>query len=191
METNPIQENFSHPATLKIQSLNPTTIVQVASVKIPTKNALPSIMAFNPPQVVTNEGFTQQLNLPLDSEIAMRTVRVRLESYESIIMLHLKPIAKLVDRAVGEYREAIAVEPAIHAMFDQRVYWSTGKGAAVGYSIHANKAGKQQWAVLAKDQAGNIVWNSGHNEAELSKGWNHFTAEVPKSVEKGKFTLHI
>ena len=191
VETNPIQESFSHPATLKIQSLNPDNPVHVASVKTPTKNALPEVMAFNPPQVVSNEGFTQQLDLPMDSEIAKRTIRVRLESYESIIMLHLKPIAKLVDRAVGEYREAIAVEPVIHAKFDQRVYWSTGKGDGVGYSIHASKAGKEQWAVLAKDQAGSIVWNSGHNEAELSKGWNHFTAEVPKSVEKGKFTLHI
>ena len=127
----------------------------------------------------------------LGREQATNVVKVRLESDESIIMLHLLPVAKLVDRAIGEYREAIAIEPAVHAKFDQRVYWSTGKGAAVGYSIHANNAGKQQWAVLAKDQAGTIVWNSGHNEAELSKGWNHFTAEVPKSVEKGKFTLHI
>ncbi|MCH1534006.1 MAG: hypothetical protein L7S65_03505, partial [Schleiferiaceae bacterium] len=84
-----------------------------------------------------------------------------------------------------------AIEPAVHAKFDQRVYWSTGKGAAVGYSIHASKAGKEQWAVLAKDQAGIIVWHSDNNKVELSKGWNHFTAEVPKSMEKGKFTLHI
>ena len=179
-------ENTAHPALLKVQSMNPEVKVSIAAVMTAGKN-----MGLNPAQEVTSEGFELEIDLMLGREQATNVVKVRLESEESIIMLHLLPVAKLVDRAIGEYREAIAIEPAIHAKFDQRVYWSTGKGATVGYSIHANDAGKQQWAVLAKDQAGSIVWNSGHNEAELSQGWNHFTAEVPKSVEKGKFTLHI
>ena len=183
---NPLMENTAHPALLKLQSMNPEVKVSIAAVMTAGKN-----MGLNPAQEVTSEGFELEINLMLGREQATNVVKVRLESDESIIMLHLLPVAKLVDRAIGEYREAIAIEPAVHAKFDQRVYWSTGKGAAVGYSIHASNAGKQQWAVLAKDQAGSIVWNSGHNEAELSQGWNHFTAEVPKSVEKGKFTLHI
>ena len=183
---NPLMENTAHPALLKVQSMNPEVKVSIAAVMTAGKN-----MGLNPAQEVTSEGFELEIDLMLGREQATNMVKVRLESDESIIMLHLLPVAKLVDRAIGEYREAIAIEPAVHAKFDQRVYWSTGKGAAVGYSIHANNAGKQQWAVLAKDQAGSIVWNSGHNEAELSQGWNHFTAEVPKSVEKGKFTLHI
>lgn len=183
---NPLMENTAHPALLKVQSMNPEVKVSIAAVMTSGKN-----MGLNPAQEVTKEGFELEIDLMLGREQATNVVKVRLESEESIIMLHLLPVAKLVDRAIGEYREAIAVEPAIHAKFDQRVYWSTGKGATVGYSIHANDAGKQQWAVLAKDQTGNIIWNSGHNETELSKGWNHFTAEVPKSFEKGKFTLHI
>ena len=183
---NPLMENTAHPALLKVQSMNPEVNVSIAAVMTAGKN-----MGLNPAQQVTGEGFELEIDLKLGREQATNVVKVRLESDESIIMLHLLPVAKLVDRAIGEYREAIAIEPSVHAKFDQRVYWSTGKGAVVGYSIHASKAGKEHWAVLAKDQAGNIVWNSGHNEAELSKGWNHFTAEVPKSVDKGKFTLHI
>jgi len=182
---NPMPEGSSYPATLALQALNFDVEAQLASIKAPDKD-----MGLNPPQVLTSEGQELEVDLYDEGKIT-KFIRVRLEHESAIIMLYLKPVAKLSDRAVGEYRETIAIEPAIHAKFDQRVYWSTGKGAGVGYSIHASKAGKQQWSVLAKDQAGIIVWDSGHNEAELSKGWNHFTAEVPKSVDKGKFTLYI
>ena len=183
---NPLMENTAHPALLKVQSMNPEVNVSIATVMTAGKN-----MGLNPAQEVTTEGFELEIDLMLGREQATNVVKVRLESDESIIMLYLLPVAKLVDRAIGEYREAIAIEPAIHAKFDQRVYWSTGKGASIGYSIHASKSGKQQWAVLAKNQEGIIVWHGVNKEIELSKGWNHFTAEVPKSVEKGKFTLHI
>ena len=148
-------------------------------------------MAFNPPQVVTNEGFTQQLDLPLDSEIAMRTVRVRLESYESIIMLHLKPIAKLVDRAVGEYREAIAVEPAIHAMFDQTVYWNTGKKGSIGYSIYSKDGGEfGNWYLSAKRgfRKDSVGFEFKENKV-LQSGWNHFTAVIPNKNDRGQVFL--
>ncbi|MAZ96868.1 MAG: hypothetical protein CMP53_05020 [Flavobacteriales bacterium] len=197
VETNPIQENFSNPATLKIQSLNPDNIVQVASVKTPQKNALPSIIAFNPPQVIIKEGFKQQLDLPLDSEIAKRTVRVRLESDESIIMLHLKPIAKLVDRAVGEYREAIAVEPIIHAKFDQSVYWTTGKKAHLGYSIYSKDGGEFEWYLSAarlasKDVFPQIEMGFEFKEKKiLQSGWNHFTAVIPAKMTEGKYFLFL
>ena len=204
VETNPIQESFSHPATLKIQSLNPDNPVHVASVKTPTKNALPDVMAFNPPQVVSNEGFTQQLDLPLASHNASTLVRVRVESNESIIMLHLKPIAKLLDRAVGEYREAIAVEPSIHAKFDQRVYWNTGKKGTIGYSIYSKDGGEFSWSVsfalqglkhingydhLIKDENNQITFNAIDKSAMLNPGWNHFTEEVPSKMEDGKYLV--
>ena len=182
---NPLMENTAHPALLRVQSMNPEVKVSIASVKTAGKN-----MGLNPAQEITAEGFELEIDLMLGREQATNVVKVRLESDESIIMLHLLPVAKLVDRAIGEYREAIAIEPAIHAKFDQRVYWSTGKGTAVGYSIHASNSGKQQWTVLAQDSEGSNVWTDSREEG-LSKGWNHFTAEVPKSVEKGKFTLHI
>ena len=182
---NPLMENTAHPALLKVQSMNPEVKVSIASVKTAGKN-----MGLNPAQEVTSEGFELEIDLMLGREQATNVVKVRLESDESIIMLHLLPVAKLVDRAIGEYREAIAIEPAVHAKFDQRVYWSTGKGTAVGYSIHASNSGKQQWTVLAQDSEGSNVWMDSREEG-LSKGWNHFTAEVPKSIEKGKFTLHI
>lgn len=183
--SNPLPEGDAYPATLQVQALNPEISVSIASVKAPGKN-----MGMNPAQPLTAEGFELDVDLAEDGEIT-EAVRLRLECEESVVMIFCKPIAKLTDRAVGEYREKIAVQPAIHAKFDQRVYWSTGKGASIGYSIYTNESGKEQWSVLAKDQAGTIVWNSGHKEAELSKGWNHFRADVPKSVEKGKFTLHI
>ena len=182
---NPLMENTAHPSLLKVQSMNPEVKVSIASVKTAGKN-----MGLNPAQEVTSEGFELEIDLMLGREQATNVVKVRLESDESIIMLHLLPVAKLVDRAIGEYREAIAIEPAVHAKFDQRVYWSTGKGTAVGYSIHASNSGKQQWTVLAQDSEGSNVWMDSREEG-LSKGWNHFTAEVPKSIEKGKFTLHI
>ena len=183
---NPLMENTAHQAMLKVQSMNPEVNVAIAAVMTAGKN-----MGLNPAQEVSDEGFELEIDLMLGREQATDVVKVRLESDESIIMLHLLPVAKLVDRAIGEYREAIAIEPVVHAKFDQRVYWSTGKGASIGYSIHASKSGKQQWAVLAKNHEGIIVWHGVNKEIELSKGWNHFTAEVPKSVEKGKFTLHI
>lgn len=183
---NPLMENTAHPALLKVQSMNPEVNVAIAAVRTAGKN-----MGLNPAQEVSDEGFELEIDLMLGGEQATNVVKVRLESDETIIMLHLLPVAKLVDRAKGEYREALAIEPAVHAKFDQRVYWSTGKGAVVGYSIHASKAGQEQWAVLAKDQTGIIVWHSDINAVELSKGWNHFAAEMPKSMEKGKFTLHI
>jgi LmbE family N-acetylglucosaminyl deacetylase len=206
VETNPIQESFSHPATLKIQSLNPDNPVHVASVKTPTKNALPSIMAFNPPQKITKEGFIQQLDIPLDSGIAMRTVRIRLESNESIIMLHLKPIAKLVDRAVGEYREAIAVEPAIYAKFDQTVYWNTGKKGSIGYSIYSKDGGELSWSLDFRTQGWRPARvNNHYNELEkheflstsmnrsetLNAGWNHFTEEIPAKMDAGKHSVFL
>ena len=190
VETNPIQEGFSHPATLKIQSLNPDNPNHVASLKTPTKNALPSVMAFNPPQKITNEGFTQQLDLPLDSEISKRTVRVRIESHESIIMLHLKPIAKLVDRAVGEYREAIAVEPSIHAKFDQRVYWNTGKKGTIGYSIYSKDGGEFEWYLSAKRGFAEVGFEFKENKV-LQSGWNHFTAVIPTKMTEGKYFLFL
>ena len=182
---NPLMENTAHPAILKVQRMNPEVNVSIAAVMTAGKN-----MGLNPAQEVTTEGFELEIDLMLGREQATNVVKVRLESDESIIMLHLLPVAKLVDRAIGEYRETIAIEPAVHAKFDQRVYWSTGKGAAVGYSIHASKAGKEQWTVLAQNTEGANVWMDSREEV-LSQGWNHFTAEVPKSVEKGKFTLHI
>ena len=182
---NPLMENTAHPSLLKVQSMNPEVKVSIASVKTAGKN-----MGLNPAQEITAEGFELEIDLMLGREQATNLVKVRLESDESILLLHLLPVAKLVDRAIGEYREAIAIEPAVHAKFDQRVYWSTGKGTAVGYSIHASNSGKQQWTVLAQNSEGSIVWMDSREEG-LSKGWNHFTAEVPKSVEKGKFTLHI
>jgi len=182
---NPLMENTAHPALLKVQSMNPEVNVSIAAVMTAGKN-----MGLNPAQEVTTEGFELEIDLMWGREQATNVVKVRLESEESVIMLHLLPVAKLVDRAIGEYREAIAIEPAVHAKFDQRVYWSTGKGAAVGYSIHASKAGKQRWAVLAQNTEGANVWMNSREEV-LSQGWNHFTAEVPKSVEKGRFTLHI
>ena len=206
VETNPIQENLSHPVTLKIQSLNPENFVQVASVKTPNKTALPSTMAFNPPQVITNVGFTQQLDLPLESEIAIRTVRVRLESNESIIMLHLKPIAKLVDRAVGEYREAIAVEPVIHAKFDQTVYWDTGKKGTIGYRIYSKEGGEYSWELILSRRAwgikdGLINFNNlpdrqinqtlAKKKTMLNAGWNHFAEEVPAKMEDGKYLVFL
>ena len=189
VETNPIQENSSHPATLKMQSLNSENPVHVASLKTPTKTALPSVMAFNPPQKITNEGFTLQLDLPLDSEISKRTVRVRIESHESIIMLHLKPIAKLVDRAVGEYREAIAVEPSIHAKFDQRVYWNTGKKGTIGYSIYSKEGGEFEWYLSAK--RGLEVGFEFKENKVLQSGWNHFTAVIPTKMTEGKYFLFL
>ncbi len=190
VETNPIQESFSHPATLKIQSLNPDNPVHVASVKTPTKNALPDVMAFNPPQVVSNEGFTQQLDLPLGSHNASTLVRVRVESNESIIMLHLKPIAKLVDRAVGEYREAIAVEPSIHAKFDQRVYWNTGKKGTIGYSIYSKDGGEFEWYLSAKRGFAEVGFEFKENKV-LQSGWNHFTAVIPTKMTEGKYFLFL
>ena len=189
VETNPIQEGFSHPATLKIQSLNPDNPVHVASVKTPTKNALPDVMVFNPPQKITNEGLKQQLDLPMGSHNASTLVRVRVESNESIIMLHLKPIAKLVDRAVGEYREAIAVEPSIHAKFDQRVYWNTGKKGTIGYSIYSKEGGEFEWYLSAK--RGLEVGFEFKENKVLQSGWNHFTAVIPTKMTEGKYFLFL
>ena len=181
VETNPIQESSYYQATLKIQSLNPDNIIRVASVKTPMKNSLPSVIAFNPPQVVSYEGFTQQLDLPMSLHNASTFVRVRVESDESIIMLHFKPIAKLVDRAVGEYREDIAVEPAIHARFDQSVYWNTGKKAIIGYSIYSNNGGEFEWYLSAVRRPENLFSAEGGFEFKekkvLESGWNHFTVE--------------
>ena len=105
---NPLMENTAHPALLKVQRMNPEVNVSIAAVMTAGKN-----MGLNPAQEVTTESFELEIDLMLGREQATNVVKVRLESDESIIMLHLLPVAKLVDRAIGEYRETIAIEPAM------------------------------------------------------------------------------
>lgn len=189
---NPLMENTAHPALLKVQSMNPEVKVSIAAVKTTGKN-----MGLNPAQEVTEEGFELEIDLMLGREQATNVVRVRLESDESIIMLHLLPVAKLVDRAIGEYREAIAIEPAVHAKFDQRVYWSTGKNETIGYSIYSHNGGEFTWyisavrkvsdPVLPKTEVGFKV-----NETQiLEKGWNYFSFEIPSKVGPGKYFIFL
>src|SRR6056300_1651157 len=121
-------------------------------------------------------------------------------------MLYLKPVAKLSDRAVGEYREAIAVEPAIHAKFDQTVYWNTGKKGTIGYSIYSKDGGELSWSLDFINQGWRPVTEDDHfvqlekhdflsssiNRSEiLNAGWNHFTEEIPAKMENGKYWVFL
>jgi hypothetical protein len=133
-------------------------------------------------------------------------IRVRLEHESAIILLFLKPVAKLSDRAVGEYREAIAVEPAIHAKFDQTVYWNTGKKGSIGYSIYSKDGGELSWSInfalkglkringydhLIRDEDHQITFNAIEKSALLNAGWNHFTEEIPAKMENGKYLVFL
>jgi LmbE family N-acetylglucosaminyl deacetylase len=138
---NPMPEGASYPATLVLQALNADVEVKLASIQAPNKD-----MGLNPAQLLTSVGQELEIDLYDEGKIT-KYIRVRLEHESAIIMLYLKPVAKLSDRAVGEYREAIAVEPAIHAKFDQTVYWNTGKKGSIGYSIYAKDGGELSWSL--------------------------------------------
>ena len=197
---NPMPEGPSYPATLLLQALNVDLEVKLASVKAPNKD-----MGLNPAQVLTGEGQELEVDLSDEGKIT-KYIRVRLEHESAIIMLYLRPVAKLSDRAVGEYREAIAVEPAIHAKFDQTVYWNTGKKGTIGYSIYSKDGGELSWSLDFRTQG----WKPGTvddhhiklekheflsttiNRSEtLNTGWNHFTEEIPVKMEDGKYLVFL
>jgi len=190
---NPIPEGPSYPATLVLQALNFDVEVKLASVKAPTKD-----MGLNPAQVLTSEGQELEVDLYDEGKIT-KYIRVRLEHESAIILLYLKPVAKLSDRAVGEYREAIAVEPAIHAKFDQTVYWNTGKKGSIGYSIYSKDGGELSWSINfalkgLKHINGydhQITFNAIEKSALLNAGWNHFTEEIPAKMENGKYLVFL
>ena len=197
---NPIPEGPSYPATLVLQALNFDVEVKLASVKAPTKD-----MGLNPAQVLTSEGQELEVDLYDEGKIT-KYIRVRLEHESAIILLYLKPVAKLSDRAVGEYREAIAVEPAIHAKFDQTVYWNTGKKGSIGYSIYSKDGGELSWSInfalkglkhingydhLIRDEDHQITFNAIEKSALLNAGWNHFTEEIPAKMENGKYLVFL
>ncbi len=180
---NPMPEGSSYPATLALQALNFDVESQLASIKAPDKD-----MGLNPAQVLTREGQELEVDLYDEGKIT-KFIRVRLEHESAIIMLYLKPVAKLSDRAVGEYREAIAVEPTIHAKFDQTVYWNTGKKGFIGYSIYSKDGGELSWYLRASNEL-KLAWD--HEEsAMLNAGWNHFKVELPSKMSNGIFNLNI
>ena len=198
--SNPMPEGPSYPATLVLQALNFDVEVKLASVKAPTKD-----MGLNPAQVLTSEGQELEVDLYDEGKIT-KYIRVRLEHESAIILLYLKPVAKLSDRAVGEYREAIAVEPAIHAKFDQTVYWNTGKKGSIGYSIYSKDGGELSWSInfalkglkhingydqLIRDEDHQITFNTIEKSALLNAGWNHFEVELPSKMSNGMFLLNI
>ena len=198
--SNPMPEGPSYPATLVLQALNFDVEVKLASVKAPAKD-----MGLNPAQVLTSEGQELEVDLYDEGKIT-KYIRVRLEHESAIILLYLKPVAKLSDRAVGEYREAIAVEPAIHAKFDQTVYWNTGKKGSIGYSIYSKDGGELSWSInfalkglkhingydhLIRDEDHQITFNAIEKSALLNAGWNHFTEEIPAIMENGKYLVFL
>ena len=181
--SNPMPEGPSYPATLVLQALNFDVEVKLASVKAPTKD-----MGLNPAQVLTGEGQELEVDLSDEGKIT-KYIRVRLEHESAIILLYLKPVAKLSDRAVGEYREAIAVEPVIHAKFDQTVYWNTGKKGTIGYSIYSKDGGELSWYLSAANEL-KLAWEHAES-ATLNAGWNHFEVELPSKLSNGTFHLNI
>ena len=180
---NPMPEGSSYPATLALQALNFDVEVQLASIKAPDKD-----MGLNPAQVLTSEGQELEVDLYDEGKIT-KYIRVRLEHESAIILLYLKPVAKLSDRAVGEYREDIAVEPAIHAKFDQTVYWNTGKKGSIGYSIYSKDGGEMSWYLSASNEL-KLAWDQ-EESAMLNAGWNHFKVELPSKISNGIFNLNI
>ena len=180
---NPMPEGPSYPATLLLQALNVDLEVKLASVKAPNKD-----MGLNPAQVLTGEGQELEVDLSDEGKIT-KYIRVRLEHESAIIMLYLRPVAKLSDRAVGEYREAIAVEPAIHAKFDQTVYWNTGKKGSIGYSIYSKDGGDLSWYLSAANEL-KLAWEHAES-ATLNAGWNHFEVELPSKLSNGSYHLNI
>ncbi|MCH1401101.1 MAG: PIG-L family deacetylase [Schleiferiaceae bacterium] len=181
--SNPMPEGPSYTATLVLQALNFDLEVKLASVKAPTKD-----IGLNPAQVLTSEGQELEVDLYDEGKIT-KYIRVRLEHESAIILLYLKPVAKLSERAVGEYREGVAVEPAIHAKFDQTVYWNTGKKGSIGYSIYSKDGGELSWYLSASNEL-NLAWD--HVEsATLNAGWNHFEVELPSKMSNGVFQLNI
>ena len=197
---NPMPEGPSYPATLVLQALNLDLEVQLASIKAPNKD-----IGLNPAQALTSEGQEIEVDLHDEGKIT-NYIRVRLEHESAIILLYLKPVTKLSDRAVGEYREAIAVEPAIHAKFDQTVYWNTGKKGSIGYSIYSKDGGEFAWSVnfalkglkhingydhLIKDANHQIIFNTIEKSAMLNSGWNRFTEEVPAKMKDGNYSVFL
>ena len=98
------------------------------------------------------------------------------------------------------------MEPAIHAKFDQTVYWNTGKKGSIGYSIYSKDGGELSWSLDFINQGWRPVTEDDHfvqlekhdflsssiNRSEkLNAGWNHFTEEIPAKMEDGKYLVFL
>ena len=98
------------------------------------------------------------------------------------------------------------MEPAIHAKFDQTVYWNTRKKGCIGYSIYSKDGGELSWSLDFRTHAWRPASEDDHyielekreflstsmNRSEtLNAGWNHFTEEIPAKMEAGKYHLYL
>ena len=189
---NPVLEGGSQTATVAVQAMNPASETKVVSVKGYGVNS-----AFNPGQMIVGEGFDMELDLGLKVGELPTQVRVRLSHGASIIMLYLTPVAKLVDRAIGEYREAVAVEPPVHAKFEQSVYWNTGKNGSISYRIYSQNGGEFTWYISAVRSTKDQILPTTELGFEFSdtqileKGWNYFSVEVPSKMNLGKYSIFL
>ncbi|MEY2963064.1 MAG: hypothetical protein RL754_325 [Bacteroidota bacterium] len=178
-QENPIVWGDTVEATVALQPLDTSVHLSIAAVVTETKN-----MGMNPAAPLNGEGIVLKAQTT-----APHSAHVRLE-YDSIpFVVHLPAAAKLVDRAVGEYREKIAFVPGYRAKFDKTVTWYYRKNTTLGYSIYSPVVGKKQWAV---------VFTEGINQVEkvpvsgvLQKGWNHFELALPKDLPRRNLSASI
>lgn len=186
---NPLPSDAEFGALVELQVMSSEVDVYVASVKTQNKE-----MGLNPPQLLGPDGFQLEADLNVitgSTGEVFDHARVRLEIGDDIIMLFMKPIAKLTDRAIGEYREVVAVDPILHAKFNQSVYWNNGKKSLIGYSVYAQKDGLYHWSVNAVLPSGQtLIWEHSLSE-NLKEGWNHFEEIVPAKLPLGRFEMNL
>jgi hypothetical protein len=91
-------------------------------------------------------------------------------------------------------------------MFDQTVYWNTGKKGSIGYSIYSKDEGELSWSLdfiaqgwrprtendhYVKLEKHQFLSSSMNRSETLNAGWNHFTEEVPAKMEDGKYLVFL
>ena len=187
--SNPLPSDAEFKAMVEIQAMSSGANVYLASLRTSGKQ-----MALNPPQLVGPDGIQLEVELNVvkanPAEVTDHA-RVRLEIGEEIFMIFMKPIAKLSDRAIGEYREEVAIDPLLHSKFDQSVYWNNGKKSLLGYSVYARKDGIYNWTVSASlPSEQTLIWEHSVS-GNLKEGWNHFEETVPAKLPLGRFEVSL
>ena len=178
---NPLVDGEEATFQVEVQPMRAETAVEVRSIVFDSEAA--PWAPRHPIQVKNETAFLHEV----PTKQPLGTASVQLEVNGQTVLLDLPPVAKLVDRAVGEYRETVAWEPSMHLKFEQPVVWNYQKKTSVKFQVYSHSAVASQrielsaWATIKED-----IWTH-RMDAALEVGWNEFEVELPSDLPAGKF----
>lgn len=176
---NPVLQGEENTYNIEIQPM-------LSGVEVSVEGILhPETWAPRKPIQIDASGFEHSLTTTSES---FNTVTVRLCVNNQMAILHLPLSAKLVDRAIGEYREPVAYEPHYYLQFDKPVFWKYNKNGSIDFQIYAHSSGRHELNLKARANPSDIIWEHQSSE-ELQHGWNVFSIELPSKLMPGKYQI--